>query len=138
MLRARGCVVRLGDGYKIARRRTLCPAIVTAAFAIELDEAGIITRASLSFGGLGSRPLVAVRTAAGLKGKEWNQQTVIGVLKPLDEEMATLGKLEREDERRQMVATLLQKFFHQHPRAKDVKARSLGVIAERLIARVDS
>jgi xanthine dehydrogenase iron-sulfur cluster and FAD-binding subunit A len=114
MLRAKGCERRLCDGYKVASRRSFCPGLITAGFAVELDGEGKVTQSVLAYGGLGERPLLAVASAAALKGKPWNQTTLTGVVRQLDEEVATLAALDTGDIRRPLVVTLFQKFFHQN------------------------
>ena len=135
MLQAKGCKFRLCDAYKVALRRSLSPASITAAFAIELDGEEQITQAVLVYGGLGSRPVIATRTALELKGKAWNEKTVLGALKQLDEEVASLSGMDKESSARQWLAMLFQKFYHQHPQASDLNPRRLGVIEKRLLER---
>lgn len=113
MLRAKGCELRLCDAYKVSSRHSFCPGVITAGFAIELDGESKVTRSVLAYGGLGDRPLLAIRSAAALKGKTWSRTTVVEAVKQLDEEVAALAALDFGDERRSMVATLFQKFFHQ-------------------------
>ncbi len=138
MLQAKGCEVRLCDAYKVSPRRSLTPASFTAAFALELDEGGQITQAILTYGGLGSRPVLAARTALDLKGKRWSEETVVAALKQLDEEVASLGGLDKESGRRQLVAMLFQKFYHQHPRVEDINPRQIGVVESRLLERASA
>lgn len=138
MLQAKGCEVRLCDAYKVALRRSQCPALITAAFALELDKGGEITQAILAYGCLGPRPVFATQTALDLKGKPWNEETVVGALKHLDEEVASLGGLDRESSRRQWVAMLFQKFYHQYPGMDNSKPSQLGVIEERLLERISA
>ncbi len=125
MLRVKDCKFRLCEAYKIASRRSACRGMITAAFALEINSAGELVRAILVYGSLLSRPVLAVKSAAALKGKIWNQETVIGVLKELDKEVAELGKLGAKDDKRLWVTTLFQKFHHQHPGLKMIRTKQL-------------
>ncbi len=122
MLRVKDCEQRVCEAYKISLRSTACPALISAAFALELDEEKKVKRAILAYGGLIEQPVLAVKAAAALKGKVWDQQAVIAVLKNLDEEIALLGKLDEKDGRRLWVSTLLQKFQHQYASLQKRKA----------------
>lgn len=125
-LRVKDCERRLCDAYKIASRRVSCPAMITAAFAVELNSDGEVLRATLVYGALTARPVLAVKAAAALKGKLWCQEVVIGLLKDLDEEVAALGQLDAKDNQRLWVTTLLQKFYHQHSGMSDLKSNPLA------------
>lgn len=119
VFRVRECATRLCDSYKVAARSVACQSMITAAFAVELDEQGCVLRAVLAYGSVRpARPLLAVKTAASLKGMVWNQQAVVAVLRDLDEEVAQLAGLEAKDGRRMWVSTLLQKFCHHHPQGQ--------------------
>ncbi|MCF6311012.1 MAG: FAD binding domain-containing protein [Verrucomicrobiales bacterium] len=123
MFRVRDCDTRLCDSYKVAARRVACQSMITAAFAVELDEQRRVLRAVFAYGSLKkSRPLLAVKAAAALKGRVWDQQAVVAVLRDLDEEVALLAGLEAKDDRRVWVSTLLQKFCHQHPQGQKANA----------------
>ena len=138
-LRKRGVAWRFSDAYKVARRRNLAHAILTAGFCIDLDGDGVVKHAVLAYSGVGDGPVRARETEKNLCNKAWDERTVIGALQALDKEI----EVTRDDElagrayRRQAVITLFQKFFYQHAQPGDagVVARDLGVIGEMLTAR---
>ncbi len=139
-LKARGCRTRFADSYKAASRREMSAGGVSAGFAVELDEAGKVTQAWIAYGGVADRPYRARETESALAGKPWSEDTIFGILSQLSREIqAAPGAREpkpglTEDEleyRRQLVITLLQKFYYQHPKA-DGPPVELGVINEFL------
>ncbi|MCB1063156.1 MAG: FAD binding domain-containing protein [Verrucomicrobiae bacterium] len=138
VLKSRGCQVRICETYKAAPRRELGTGAVTAAFAVELDTKGHITHAWIAYSGVADRPFRTRDTEAALIGKPWTEDTIFGVLPTLSREIQsapgakspTPGMNESEFEyRRQLVITLLQKFFYQHPKG-DGSPVELGAISE--------
>lgn len=90
---------------------------VRAGFLVECDRDRNITRAILAYSGIAEWPIRARETEQALAGLEWSEESLLGVLGHLGAEMdaklSAGGCSERELEyRRQLVATLLQKFFH--------------------------
>lgn len=107
--KARGAVSRIAD--------CVGADAVQAGFLIECDRENRITRAILAYAGIADRPIRARETEQALTGLEWSEESLLGVLGRLgaemDSQMATDGRSERDLEyRRQLVATLLQKFFY--------------------------
>lgn len=133
LLEARGCTVRWADYYKVAARRQNLPGVVSAAFAIELDPKKTIRKAWLAYSGVGDRPIRARQTEAALVGKPWDESTLVATLRPLDQEISAIGDdLASREYRRQLVVTLLQKFFYQHPHQDQEAPVELGATAEFL------
>lgn len=62
--------------HKIAKRRYDDISSVAVAFAIQLDEAGTVTRARIGLGGVAATPLRAVAAEELLTGRAWTAQTV--------------------------------------------------------------
>jgi xanthine dehydrogenase iron-sulfur cluster and FAD-binding subunit A len=135
VLASRGCRVRFCSAYKAAPRREAIPASITGSFAVEIDERGAVSHAWIAYSGLGDRPVRARETEVYLSGKPWNEQTVLSVLSMLSREIvvpndpAAAGKI--RSYRRQLVITLLQKFFYEHPRP-DGPPVELGAIHDYL------
>jgi xanthine dehydrogenase small subunit len=107
--KARGAVSRIAD--------CVGADAVRAGFLIEYDRENRITRAILAYSGIADRPIRARETEQALTGLEWSEESLLGVLGRLgveiDRQMTTDGRSERDLEyRRQLVSTLLQKFFY--------------------------
>lgn len=137
-LKKRGCHTRFADSYKAAPRRELSSGGVSAGFAVELDKAGKVTNSWIAYGGIADRPFRARETEAALKGKPWSEDTIFSVLTQLSREAqnapgakALAERVSDIEYRRQLVITLLQKFYYQHPQA-DAPPVELGVISEVL------
>ncbi len=140
VLKTRECRTRICDVYKAGTRRAAGGGSVTAGFAVELSESGKITKAWIAYAGLADRPFRARETESALAGKPWNEDTVFSVLTPLSREIQAApgvnatspGSTPAEREyRQQLVITLLQKFFYQHP-GTDGSSRELGNLGEFL------
>lgn len=135
-----GGVLRLCDAYLASPRRTDAPATLSAAFAVELDVNTRITQAILAYAGIGDRPLRAREAEKALIGRFWSEETIIGILGRVSQEIegaaSTTGgapaPTDREKEyRRQLIITLLQKFFYQHA-TPGRPAAPLGVVGDYL------
>jgi len=127
ILASRGMTARICDTYTVAPRRSLAEPYVTGAFAIELRE-GLIAKAWISYSGISDRPLRAREAEESLAGKTWNEDTMFGALSLLNKNVTVLkGENERADRdyRKQLVITLFQKFFYQHPTPSSVKPENL-------------
>ena len=62
--------------YKIAKRRLDDISTVAAAFAVDLDDSGHVTRARLAFGGVAATPVRALEAEDALTGRVWNESAV--------------------------------------------------------------
>ena len=135
VLASRGCRVRFCSTYKAAPRRDAVPASITGSFAVEIDDRGAVSHAWLAFSGVGERPRRARETEAYLTGKPWTEQTVLGILSMLGREITVPNASEAPDSirsyRSQLVITLLQKFYYEHPRP-DGPPIELGAIHDYL------
>ena len=128
-----GAEVRVCDAYKVSLRRNLSPATVAGSFAVELDGRGFVTDAWLAYSGIGDRPLRARLAEKNLSGREWSEESIHSTLPTLNSEIEVTGEGPDDPHyRKQLVITLLQKFFYQHSsagRAEDAsKARELGAV----------
>ncbi len=132
-----GLSARICDTYSVGPRRNLCHAYVTAAYALELRE-HTIAKAWVSYSGVAARPIRARQTEDALVGRVWGEETLNEVLVTLHQEIAIdiepLGQASASY-LKQLVMTLLQKFFHQHPGPRAVEPVELGHTRE--LARAD-
>ncbi|MGB0590440.1 MAG: xanthine dehydrogenase small subunit [Myxococcota bacterium] len=62
--------------YKVSKRRELDISAVAATYVVEVDEAGIVTRARLAYGGMAATPKRAHHAEAALVGSPWTLATV--------------------------------------------------------------
>jgi len=137
ILSARGITSRLCDVYTVGPRRTACEPYATGAFAIELRDRQI-AKAWLAYSGIGDMPGRAREAEEFLTGKVWDEKTLIETLGILNRtvEVGTRSHSAANSEyRKQLVGTLFQKFFYQHPRPDSVRPESLTATGE--FARLD-
>lgn len=113
VLSQRGITNALFDAYTVAPRRTLSEPYATAAFSIELRDK-TIAKARIAYSGIEKAPKRIREAEEFLAGKSWTEKTVIECLPLLIEEIKVDGD-HYSDYRKQLVVTLLQKFFAQHP-----------------------
>lgn len=137
ILSARGITSRLCDVYTVGPRRTSCEPYATGAFAIELRDRQI-AKAWLAYSGIEDMPGRAREAEEFLAGKVWDEKTLIDTLGILNRtvEVGTRGHSTVAPEyRKQLVGTLFQKFFYQHPRPDSIRPESLTATGE--FARLD-
>ena len=112
--------------HKVSKRREMDISTVAACFAVALDDGGTVTRARLAYGGVAALPVHARATEAALVGKPWSGSTCEEVLPVLENEFTPISDVRGSaNYRRQMIASLLRKFF----------ADEQPVLADRKIAR---
>ena len=135
-LSARGITSRLCDAYTVAERRTGSEPFATGAFALEFRERKI-AKAWIAYSGLSAGPFRVREAEESLSGKAWDEKALVETLAVLQRvvELPALSAGPVSGYRKQLVGTLLQKFFYQHPRPGSVKPEALGVTAE--FARLD-
>ncbi|MEX2581186.1 MAG: FAD binding domain-containing protein [Verrucomicrobiales bacterium] len=133
VLGARGVTSRLCDVYSVGPRRNLCRPYATGAFGIELRDSQV-SKAWIAYSGIAESPVRAREAEDFLRGKTWNEKTVLEMLPILNEslEVETSGD---GDYRKQLVVTLFQKFFHQHPRPDS--GRPVALTATGEFAKLD-
>ncbi len=127
VLAARGITTRLCDTYTVAPRRALCEPYATGAFAVELRDRKIV-KAWIAYSGIDEQPVRAREAEDFLAGKVWGEKTVFGVLPILNESVKVTGtrdEIASSEYRKQLVVTLFQKFFSQHPSHESVRPETL-------------
>lgn len=137
LLSARGITSRLCDVYTVGPRRTLCEPYATGSFAVELRDRQI-AKAWLAYSGIGDKPERAREAEEFLAGKAWEEKTLLETLGVLNRSVKVERSgesLSEADYRKQLVGTLFQKFFYQHPRPDSVRPESLTASGE--FARLD-
>jgi xanthine dehydrogenase small subunit len=105
--------------FKVAKRRMDDISTVAAAFAIDLDPAGKVTRARLAYGGVAPVPLRALQAEDGLLGRVWDdsaiqraQEILERTLKPISDHRGSAAY------RLALAQSLLEKFWwEQHEEA---------------------
>ena len=63
--------------YKQAKRKDDDIAIVTSAFRVRLDDEGLVSDISLSYGGMAPRTVLATGTTKKLMGKKWQSSATL-------------------------------------------------------------
>lgn len=136
-LSTRGITSRLCDVYTVAPRRNGCEPYATGGFALELRDRRIV-KAWVAYSGIADAPLRARAAEDFLTGKNWDEPTMIETLGVLNRSVevtapgtggATPGYL------KQLVGTLFQKFYHQHPRPDAIRPELQTATGE--FARLD-
>lgn len=124
-LSARGVTASICDTYTVAPRRSLAEPYATAAFCIELRDR-VIAKARLAYSGIGEAPLRAREVEEFLAGKVYQEKTIFEALPMLIEtvEVSEAGG-DHAEYRKTLIATLLQKFFFQHPTPESIRAKEL-------------
>ena len=131
-LSTRGVTSRLCDAYTVAPRRTGCAPYATGGFALELRDKRI-AKAWVAYSGIDDSPMRVREAEDFLAGKNWDEGTMIETLGILNRSVevtlpgnggATTGYL------KQLVGTLFQKFYHQHPRPGSLRPESLTATGE--------
>ena len=101
-------LTRRVDFSKVSKRRELDISIVAAAFCVDVDEAGLVRKARIAYGGVAAMPLRARKAEKALVGKKLGDPTVAHLLhaayQPIDD--ARGGA----DYRRGLVVSLWEKF----------------------------
>ncbi len=137
LLDSRGMTARICDAYSTGQRRNLVDPFVTGAFALELREK-VVAKAWIAYSGLGKTPVRIKEAEEFLAGKTWNEDTMHAVLPVLHKSAGALLKAASEEEddeeaalyRKQLVITLFQKFYYQHPDPDSVKPKNLSASNE--------
>ena len=133
----RGITTRLCDTYTVAPRRTLCEPYATGGFAVELRDRKI-AKAWIAYSGIDKQPGRARDAEQYLAGKVWGEKTVFGMLPVLVESIQVTddrNEIADAEYRKQLVVTLIQKFFFQHPAADSVRPETLTATVD--FARLD-
>ena len=100
--------------YKAAKRTMDDISTVAAAFAIDIDRTGRITRARAAYGGVAATPVLLADFAKSLPGRKWNraamhhaQQAVAAALTPLSDHRGSAAY------RLALAQSLIEKFWWQ-------------------------
>ncbi len=106
------CAASRVGSYKVSKRRELDIAIVSAGFSVDLDEAGVITRARLAYGGVAAIPSRARQTEEFLVGKGWDAATLEQAKRVVAGEFAPIDDVRAGAQfRRELIPSLLEKFW---------------------------
>lgn len=100
--------------YKISKRRDQDISAVCAAFAISLDNNGVVTEARIGYGGMAGIPKRARQTETALVGHSWESATILDACQILRTEFLPLSDMRASaGYRREVAANLLLRFFVQ-------------------------
>jgi len=132
VLAERGMTARICDAYTTSARRTLADPYVSGAFALEMRD-DRVAKASIAYSGVSSKPERAREAEDFLAGKPWTEETLFDTLVPLNRCLPVRREgsdaVDR-DYRQQLVITLFQKFFYQHPSPDQTKPLDLAATRE--------
>jgi xanthine dehydrogenase small subunit len=101
--------------YKIAKRRIDDISTVAAAFAVDLDRGGVVSRARFAFGGVAATPVRVIEAERAVVGQAWTQGAVGRVQRILDTALTPIGDHRGTKEYRRAVSkSLVEKFWWEH------------------------
>jgi xanthine dehydrogenase small subunit len=101
--------------YKVAKRRLDDISTVAAAMALDVDQAGKVSRARIAFGGVAATPIRVLDAEAALMGQSWNDAAVERVQAILDRTITPMSDHRGSREYRLEVSkSLVEKFQWEH------------------------
>lgn len=104
----------LSHFYKVSKRVLDDISTVAAAFVLELDANGRISKARLAYGGVAATPVRAHAVEQALLGRAWTRETVAAVSPMLGAAFTPMADHRGSAEyRRAMAVRLLEKFEHE-------------------------
>ncbi|MEN9799852.1 MAG: hypothetical protein RL653_3549 [Pseudomonadota bacterium] len=98
--------------YKVSKRRELDISTVSAAFYVELNDAGRVTAARLAYGGMAATPARARSAEAAILGLPWNLEAVAAAADELGHDFTPLSDHRGSAVYRLLVARNLLRGFH--------------------------
>ncbi len=102
---------RREEFLKVSKRREMDISIVSAAFVIGEDSAGVISAARLAFGGVAATPMLARHAAEFLIGRKLDADVVSEVAAQLEAEFEPIGDARGSaDYRRGLIGNLWREF----------------------------
>ena len=105
--------------YKLSKRFDQDISAVCAAFAVNLDENGIIQSARVAFGGMAASPQRAPHTEAALVSKRWDEQALEQAELALSEDYSPISDMRASSDYRKVSAKQLLRRFWLETRAHD-------------------
>ena len=100
--------------FKVSKRREMDISTVAGCFTLDLDAQNIVRHARLAYGGVAAMPARATKTEAALVGKVWNEETLREATAVVKTEFTPISDVRGSAEfRGELIANLLEKFFHQ-------------------------
>jgi xanthine dehydrogenase small subunit len=101
--------------YKMAKRRLDDISTVAAAFSMDWDDAGRVTRARFAFGGMAATPVCSEEAEAAVLGEAWDQSTVERVQRVFDHTLTPISDHRGSKDYRLAVSKrLVEKFWMEH------------------------
>jgi len=98
--------------YKLAKRFDQDISAVCAAFALELDDAGLVRDARIAFGGMAATPKRAAQAEAALRGRAWDESNMKQAMAALARDYAPLSDMRASSAYRMQAAqNLLRRFW---------------------------
>ena len=109
-------VREITKAYKQAKRKEDDVAIVTSAYRVRLDEEGLVSDISLSYGGMAPKTVLATETMQKLLGKKWHSSAtldaaIVSLAQELDLTYGVLGGMATH--RKTLAISLFFRFWHE-------------------------
>ncbi|MCC9620910.1 xanthine dehydrogenase small subunit [Thalassospira sp. MA62] len=130
---AKGVVFR---AYKISKRFDQDITAVLGAFAITLDDGGMVVDFRAAFGGMAGTPMRGHKCEAALIGKPWDETTLTAAQKALAQDFAPMSDMRASKAYRMLVAqNLLTKLFIE-THAPEIATRLVGPKSHKEVSHV--
>jgi xanthine dehydrogenase small subunit len=98
--------------YKLAKRYDQDISAVCAAYAITLDDAGIVSDAHIAYGGMAATSRRAPQAEAALNGKPWNEENLQLAMAALAKDYTPLTDMRASaDYRMKTAQNLLRRYW---------------------------
>ncbi len=121
--------------YKLAKRFDQDISAVCAAFALELDDAGLVRDARIAFGGMAATPKRAALAEAALRGRAWDEASMREAMAALARDYAPLSDMRASSSYRMQAAqNLLRRFWLETRVENPLPADALNAFAVNAFA----
>lgn len=98
--------------YKVSKRLEQDISAVCAAYAVQLNDAGVVQSARVAYGGMAATPKRAANVEQALMGQVWHEAAIEQAKVALNKDFSPLSDgRASSDYRQQVAANLLQRFY---------------------------
>jgi len=117
--------------YKLCKRFDQDISAICAAFALHLDDDGLVADIRIVFGGMAAIPRRAVQTEKALLGKPWDEAALQLAGEALQQDYSPLSDMRASAAyRSRTAANLLRRFYLETRPRSPLPAGSVNVFAE--------
>lgn len=114
------------SSYKVSKRFDQDISALCGAYRVQLDG-NVVTDARVAYGGMAAVPKRAASCENGLRGKQWNLQTIEAACPYLENDFTPITDMRASANYRQLVAqNLLRRFYHETTDANPARIYDYG------------